>query len=734
MTYRSKWMLSCLVVVAMLAPSVWSKLAYSQEKKQGQEKPLAPPDAPKTLPPSFPTSLPTNLGLPSPTTRKRRRRRRRRRKPTTLPSPTKLTLRELIDELNRKDWEHQAKVLDEIAKKGKKGHQALYKAFQSHKKLRVRLVSLFGLARLKDKRPIPQMIAWANAWWDHPMPLLTGAFLSYGSLARPALIKALKTTSKPHFFLRALSMMQDPALLPFLRQHLQSQNTAVQKLAKQALLQYPDKVIMEQIDLLLKAKVSSLLRSQLFRIATFRNEAKAFPVLIKGMQDSNSSIQFLARLSLEDKAEQVYKALPKQVTAPPRGLARKDFRSWIQWWSSNQRVITEWYVNKQSQQLASVPLKDPKNTVLVYRTLHPMFSYGRMPILVHDVRNKKPKAPQKGKIWTLALPSKKFAALLKDLQASKFAQWPQKMGYIRDITVVRGDKSRRVSIGMIRYLPFEKMEREFIRLSSKLKLVLHYKDYYKRKDDADVVKDGHVGLWAFRDYDQMTLQEWTPANKWKPLADLEGLFGTLKDVVRYMPGRTRLIYLDILETRMRFSSLLYGSRSQSRYTRDGLGRSRRMQDFVAQGIGVTYLMTDKIEQMIFDFKRRYLPFTSRFAKPTGKRIPLLPALTQVFQHNDIKLLKLSIEPAKIHRLFVRFKARDMYTSLIILARLAMISAGDRVLRYRVNQSGEADRDKFPVIIQLQWEMEGPIAPPKQAPSSLQLDKRPNHSMFVPVYR
>lgn len=732
MKHRSLWTATFRTALSLFLVLTWSNLAQSQTKKQDKSKPLAPPNAPRTLPPSFPTSLPTglpNLGAPT-----KRRRRRRRPKPKPLPIPSKLSLKQLIEELNRKDWKHQADVIDAIIQKGKTGHAALYKAFQSHKKLRVRMVALFGLAKLKDKRPIPSMIKLGESWWDQPMPILTGAFLMFGKLAEHALIKAVSTSNKPHFFIRVLGMMQAKKALPIFRKYMIGGNKQVIKLCKQALLLYSDGVVLEEISKLLKLQISPMLRSQLFRIATFRNHPKAFPVLIKGMQDGSSSIRFLVRLSLQDKSDEVYRALRKVVSPPPRREARKDFRSWIQWWSTNQRPITEWYVQKQTSELKKVPSIDPKNTALLYRTLHPMFSYGRMPILVHDSRLKKPKSPQKGKVWHLPLPPKVFAKLLNSLQANKFSSWPQKMGYIRDITVVRGNKTRRVSVGMVRYPPFEKVEREFIRLSKKLKLVLHYKDYYKRKDDADVVRKGSVGLWAYRPWDVMTLQEWTPLKKWKPLADLEGLFGTLKDVMRNMPGRTRLIYLDILEKRMRFSSLLFGSRSQSRYTRDALDKSPRMTNFVAQGIGVTYLMTDKIEQMIFDFTRRYLPFTSRFAKPRGPKVPLLKALSKAFTHREIKLLKLTAETGKVHRLFVRFKSRDIYTTLIIIARLAMMSAGDRVLRFRANQSGLPDRDKFPVIIQLQWEMVGPIFPPKKAPYSLRLDKRPHHSMFVPVYR
>lgn len=668
---------------------------------------------------------------------KRQRRRRpvmRRAKPPVLPAPQVLSIQALLEGLNTRDWWRQSLLIDELYRRGKPAQQAAYHAFQHHTQLRVRLLSAMVLSRFRDERPMPVLIRWSQEWFDHPNPTLTGIFLSYRDIAIRWIRQSFAQSPRPHHLLTTMSLMQQRWILPTVRTWFLRGDARKHQLARQALSQYDHDTVVQQVEMMLKTYPSATLRSALYRIVMFCEHSRALWLLIRGLQDRDDGIRFLVRLSLQDKAELVYRSRSQHITQPPQGEYRRDPGTWMLWWKRNEHALDVGYRERHNQSLQGISKEDGQKVLLLYRTLHPMFGYGRMPILIHDARWKNPPSPVPGKVWNIGLSPKAFAELLRQGQQLDFFRWPRQMGSLRDITVIAEGKSRRVSLGMIRHLGFERWEQEFIRLSRQAKVYLHFEDYFRRKDESDVVRENRVGQWAYRSADDMVLESWGDEKQWKPLADIEGLFGVLSDILQYLPGRTRLNALDIWGQQMRFFSLLFGSRSQSSFTRDQLSKSRRMRDFQLQGIGVIYLMEDKIEQMLFDFTRILLPQASRFAPPSGTKIPLLSALAQVFDDSDIRVTKLVVEQGKPHRLFVRYKARDFHTVLHVLARLALRSAGDRILRFRSNPSGEVDRDTFSLVVQMQWEMLEPLLAPRTIPNSLRVKARTNHNIFEPLYR
>jgi hypothetical protein len=662
-------------------------------------------------------------------------------KPVAEKPLAQLELPRLLARLEQREWDKQVAVIAELSRREQKQstqvRNFLLDAVQQKKQhLRVRLLAAQVLARFGDLRALPILLKLAERLYDQPTPLLSGVLLTYGQKAVPALLKAVNHSRYPHISLQVLGWLRVPDALPQIEVHLMASQQQLRQIALEALLQYPKQTILAMIGRIFQRESDVDLRSSLVRIIAHLDAAEAVALLVGRMRDPHDSIRFLSRLSLEDKAGKLHRDGANKISAPPKDKESREPLEWERWWQHNKKAVHNFYRQHHAQTvLQQMPQGNRQEVLLLYSTIHPLFSYGRMPILIHDARWQDPPSPIEGKVWRVALPPEKFEDLLERLDHSGFFNWPQDLGHIRDLTVYEGQNYRKVSLGMLRYLAFELIEQEIVTASSKAGLNLQYNDFYYRLDESDLVGEGQIGQWAYRKADLLHLRPWTPRKQWKPLADLEGLWATMRDVLNFLPSRTRLIYIDTVGQRMRFGALLYGSRAQSRYTLEGLSRSRRLSKFNLQGISMIYLVRDKVEQMIFDFVRYSLPHGSRSnRRMQASEIPLLDALVEVWRDPDVQLQDLRIQQGRPHRLVVRFKARDTYALLQCLARLALQSSGDRVLAFRINHSGLPDRDKYRLIVQLQWEMLSTIALPKQVPYSFQLLPKAAQDIFQPVYR
>jgi hypothetical protein len=210
----------------------------------------------------------------------------------------------------------------------------------------------------------------------------------------------------------------------------------------------------------------------------------------------------------------------------------------------------------------------------------------------------------------------------------------------------------------------------------------------------------------------------------------------MRAMFRYMPSRTRLASVDIQHEKVRATTLLFGTRELSRLTLNGFERAQRLRDVKVNGISISYLSTDKIEQAIFDMRRLLIPLGTNASRRFEPTTPLLSLLHKALVHPHIAIrdiashsprrnvplcrLTNSRPPRQIcrffplHRLSLHLKVRDHRTLLRILSTLAQHSRADRVIALRLNPSGFPDRDRFSLIVQAHIEMLEPL--PAQTPT------------------
>lgn len=691
-------------------------------------------------------TAPTKRG----TQAKQRRRRRRRRNiaPVVVPIPkldSKLVqdlkrLKQVIARFKERSWSQQGLLLSRLAKAKGKTTQALRESLK-HPHIRVRLLAAQALAKRNDSSALPLLLKEARRFFDQPTPLLFGALLAYGTRVVPPVIQAAKADlTKAQVLIKALGYLRAKAAAPLLTQLLTHQHQTIREIAREALMRLGTPLLTQGIQKALHTKPDASIRANLIRMLAYKPSHLGASLLLQSLQDPDSSLRFLARISFEDLANNAHKGRPKQIEKPPTD---RRIKSWKRWWQRNQKALAAWYKDSQTPALSTLfpktgqPKVDHKKVLFLYRTVHPVFGYGRMPLLIHHASWKKPKSPIKGKVWYLPLPDKEFLTLARQVERSGFFQWSPNMGNVRDLSVHYGTRTHKVSNGMLRYVPFEVLERRFVKLAKRAKLGLKFKDFYLRRDEADISAEGKIGQWAYRKMDFLKQRPWSPLKGWTPKADLEGAWHALRDICRLMPSRTRIISLDLSKYGIRISTLLFGSRSQSRLTKEAMERSRRLSGFKLVGLGVQYMSSDKIEQMIFDLQRQSLPQSSRSSAKTTKRGHATQMLKAVWQPKSSQLLDLRYQRApsgKLFRWYVRFKATSTKSLLQTLARLASHSQGDKLLTLRINQSGEADRDRFQLIVQMQWEMLSPLPTPTKLPENLNHTLRSTYELFSPVYR
>jgi hypothetical protein len=675
---------------------------------------------------------------------KRRRRRRRGWQPPPLPKINKkiakspVLLGKLLEVFKSRYWPLQRSLVQQFAALPGIVTPVLHKGLQ-HPNARVRLLVAHTLAARRDPVAIPMLLNMATRMYDQPTPHVIGALMEYGAVAVPRIIATIPKTSHPQVLLKTLGYIRHSSALPVLTKYLLHPDKSIHTAAKEAIERYSVSDMTRAVVTALQAKPQpgAEIRSTLVRLLAYRPSAEGCKMLVHMRRDSNSSIRFLARISLEDQAKALHKATPKTIDAPPK---QRHVILWQAWWNRNHKAIAQWYKTHQPTPFPEKSLDNPSKVLILYRTIHPMFGYGRMPIFFHDAAWKRPPAPIRGKIWPIPVPSKQYASMIQAIKRASFLTWPTKLGNIRDITLIAGKHRHRVSIDLTRFLPFERIEDTLVTLARKGKIGLRFRDFYNRRDEADALYQGKVGLWAYRNIDVLPWKAWSKMKGWRPQADIEGTWGALRDVVQFLPTRSRLVSLDMTDRQWRFSTLLYGSRSQSRMTRDGILRSRRFKQFQMKGLGNIYLSTEKIEQMNFDVLRSLLPQRSRSSARAKKSIPFFHMLPRVWHHKETAILKLRHHTTRhprygtIYQTWMRFKVKDTMALLGVMARLAAHSRGDRLITMRINQSGEADRDSFRLIVQMQWDMMRPLPTPKRLPDGLKHNLLKPFEPFQPVYR
>jgi len=640
------------------------------------------------------------------------------------------SLADLIKGLSRRDWAEQRLLLKKIARFGTQAIPTLRKATKSSS-IRTRLLAAIALSRLHDRSSIPMLIQLAKQFHDQPTPLLHGAFREYGAQVTKAIIQALKAKKSPKILLEAIGYLRIREGLPLLRDYLVHSKKTMRGIAREALMRFAPEFIVHNIKETLKKKPSATVRAELFRAMAFIPSGLMFPTLVKHVEDKDPSIRFLLRLTLKDKINELKTAGMVTLQGPPLKNKKAD---WAFWWKNNYQRVMVHYVKKKNNRLKALPgQKDRRHMTILYRTIHPVFGYGRMPLLVHDSRNKKPISPVAGKVWKLALAPKAFNTLLERIQKSGFFKWTPNSGSVRDLTLSLGSSQHRFSLNTTRHFAFERLETELLKLAKKAKLGLKFEDFYNRKDEEDLGEEGKIGQWAYRSHDALPLVKWSASKGWKSEADIESTLAAIRELIRYTPSRSRLISFDQRIRKIRLSFLLFGSRSLARLTLSKLQFARRLLKVDYKGVNVTYLHRDKVERLFLDMGRLRIPQNSHTEK-NRKSIPILDCLRNALPSKNFKVEELTVKKGKPYRLFVRFKAKNTFQVIHFLTTLAMHSQGDKVLALRINQSGEADRSKYGLIVQMQWEMLPPLRAPKKRPYFLKIPKKPLHEIFAPVYR
>lgn len=728
----------CILTLFLGAPTFVHTSVAQTSKSTSRKAPTA--RRPLKLPPAFKEwTFPKLKEMKRKRREELRKRRKKRRRPPIFRVPTfkpslahdKRALRKIVQWLKKRDWHVQHSLIRQLSTLQGHTTSVLREALHDPH-LRVRLLAARILAERKDLSAMPVLLKIAERLYDQPTPLLLGAWIAYGSLAERSILGAFKTLKHPHILLRALGFLRSSKGRTFLARYLCSPDPDLQKIAKEAVERYD---VHDRVWIIRQTRAhrpTASMRSDFVRILSFSHTAPSFEMLIQYLSDSNSSIRFLARISLKTLIQQLHRTAPKRIPAPPQGRKAK---IWKNWWKIHHQAVRK-YLQKQrtKTQLVKIPLRDIRRVRIFYRTVHPIFGFGRMPLLIHHISWKKAPAPIGGKVWRVGLKTDEFKALLRSFKTYGFLKWTPQMGRMRDITVYTGTQSHRVTIGMTRHTPFERLERKLLQLAKRAKLGLHFKDFYNRRDEADIVLEDQVGLWAYTSRDRLPLRTWTPRKKWTPGAEIENTWSALRDTIRYIPSRTRIISLDVSHNRYRYVTLLYGPRVQSRLTRDGLLRARRFSSFKLRGLGLIYLSEDKIEQMHFDLKRSTLPHKSRSSLVTSKRISIFNMLTKVWDKRTSKIMEFRVKAGTPHRMFIRFRTRNARTLVQTLSRLALHSQGDRLLGLRINLSGAVDRATFKLVVQMQWEMMAPVPAPQRLPNTMQNVLHKRYQTFQPAYR
>tara|TARA_B100000609_G_scaffold177846_1_gene156627 strand:+ start:14059 stop:16287 length:2229 start_codon:yes stop_codon:yes gene_type:complete len=637
---------------------------------------------------------------------------------------------ERIDALQTNMWDKQLRLVESLVAEGTSIIPQLHEALK-HKHLRIQLLSAIALARLGDTKAIPVLIKRAKEFYDQPASLILGAIIEYKDKIVPHLLTAARQTKHPQIFLRALGYLRSKRALPLLQKWLSAPNKKHRYVAREILKNYSQKIMIQVVQKAFQSKPSADVRAELIRIISFIEHPQSFETLLKGRKDPSDAIQFLSRLTLEGRAQEVFKQSPVgKLQRPPKSKA--PVAVWEAWWKRNKATIKAIFEAKTKQTLSGIPTEEPHRLMIIYRTLHPMFSYGRMPIVLYDKRFKPAAPPLKGKYWQKGLAPEVFAKLLRSLQRQKFFSIPPKTGYTRDISVRLGNSAYTITAGQIRHLAFEAIERHILVYARQLKVGLRFEDFYRRHDEADTSAEGQIGQWAYRKADQLPPAKWSRVSTWKPSSDVESLFSALKDIFSFIPSRTRIVSIDVRGPFLRMTTLLFGSRAQSKYTQVGLERSRRLKKLNTSGLGVIYLTRDKIEQMVIDCHRLQIPYFP--AKKKRTRIDVLKMLSSAFQAPYAKLLALSVERKGLTRIAIRWAAKDAAAIIKVLGEIAMRSGGDRVLAFRINHSGRKDRADYRLIVQMQWELKDLYKRPKRTPHYIPFKLRKGHLPFVPVYR
>ncbi len=682
--------------------------------------------------PKRPSSRPQKKRQATPSKAKKKRLNEEQRLILFKGSLPKLSTRQLIERLRTRHWVKQMLLVDELVRRGEKARQQLYKAL-SHPHLRVRLLVAAVLAKLGDDRAIPMLLEEAHRLFDQPALLLQGVFFEYGPKIEPFLIEAMNRDSHRHIFLRILSLLRSPKILTEIAQLLHSPKKRERSFARYLLSRYPAKRQLHVVAKVLQKKLTADIRAELLRFVSYQEDIHAIDILLAHRQDPNESIRFLVRLSLFDKANNLANDIDTfKLMPPPKANASQAL--WQRWWKRYRPQVARWFTNPRHQPLKFIPQDGYRRTLLLYRTIHPMFGYGRMPILIHDARWKNPPAPMKGKLWRYPMPPKAFHQLVAELHRLKFFQMLPNSGQFRDLTAYYNGQKYKVSVGDFRYLAFERLERHFLKIAQKLKLGLFFNDLYRRPDEYDISREGKIGQWAFRSYDRLTPPRWSKRKTWRPLADLESTFAMLKDLFFALPTRTRLVSIDMQGASVRLTTLLFGTRLQSRRTFKRLERTRRLQSLTSVGIGVIYISQDKIEQFILDAHRMLIPNSLQKNPQQRQKLDLFTLLSQALPRSLAKVLHFSVSGEKPMRLSLMLKVKDSFSVLKILRRLALSSRGDRILKFRLNPSGEPDRSHYRLILQMYWEMLAPVKAPKRIPEFLKIREKLDHEPFEPIYR
>ncbi len=694
----------------------------------------------------LPTSLPFAPPKPQP--------RRSRPKSPYLPLPTleTQTPTELIALFQRRNWDQQRAVLDEWKRRGP-SHKPILEQALEHKSPRIRLLSSIALAQWKDPSALSKLIKMAQEYDDQAGMLILGGLLAYGQQAEAPICQAFTTTTRPRLLLRALGMLQITRCADILLRYLQHHDAALHEHALNALTRLPSSM---QRQIILRGLESSALSinatASLLRLLPSFPDAQTVDRLMRFRRHKNGSLRFLARILLADLAQQLHQQAPHLFPPPPRRPAYPLWRLW------QIRSAKAWQQHQStpSTALSTIPpTYPPQKSWILYRLIHPVFGVGWMPLLIHDARWDAKQPPISGKIWKIALPPQEFAALLRSLQHKGFFQLYPNTGYRREITVSIDGKQHTVRAGDARYIAFEEIEASMRALARRARVGLIFRDLFERRDEADITDDGIIGLWAWRTSDRLPSARWNALEAWRGKADLESVFSALRAMFRYMPSRTRLASVDIQNEKVRATTLLFGTRELSRLTLNGFERAQRLRNVKVNGISVSYLSTDKIEQAIFDMRRLLIPLGTNASRRFDSNFPLLSILHTALTHPTISIHHLSWQTPRrkiplcgikhspnprrfcrffsLHRLSLHLKLRDPRALLRVLSKLAEHSRADRVLALRLNPSGFPDRNRFSLILQAHIEMIEPLPPPTAPHPFLRFSEEIPFHPFLPIH-
>ncbi len=686
-------------------------------------------------------------------------------------------LSEFIKPLAERNWWKQADVISTLSADPEGGKRAFRWIFENHRSLRARLLAAQALALLGDYSALPTLMRWAREWFDQPNPLLTGALIAVGERALPQIHTALKRweMGKLAFIVRVAGIIGNidtgRALLSLL---LRNPPTDLRDNIWDSFKNFSKEIKFKLVRELLSRreilrKLTSNDASELVRAVGNVSSPHSIPLLLELWETFGDKVSFLSRLFLED----LYRRFaPKCGWKVPSRPGQNTLTAWKTRWKEAKSSL---HRCPKPRELTEIPEKNLLNSVLYYRTMHPIFSYGWMPLYAVHVGNtqiKEPRDKNRRKYWVARLRSEELLSLLEMMRELKFTSWPRNMGVVRKLTLRHGRRSRTVSIGMIRFLPFEQIERRLVLYGIRADLTLGFEDFFLRLDEEDLTAEGKVGQWAFRSGDRLD-----PAvcNKLSPhrFTSALDLYQAFRELMVRLPSRTRLSFFDLLGSKLRLGALLYSTSIQSRWTRDALVRSPLFGDFKLLGIGMIQLATDKLEEMIFELKlhtsalsasppegpgpdvmrgkfRLPSPNASSTSKPSSspKSAKGLPSLLKGESENFLKFFRKALKgrgelfgkPKVLSGgcTFVRFKVRDSWGLGELLYLWALKRGEDRISAMRINHSGERDRDRYRLIVQLSVRVQTPVGGEKRRPSGLKLPPPPgpalSNPIFQPIYR